>query len=72
MKTLRVKCDPDGISKAITIIQKGGTVVFPTDTVYGIGCNPYNKEAVKKIYKIKSSTFRLCVQCYQKKPPWIY
>ena len=29
-------------------------IVFPTDTVYGIGCNPYNQTAIKKVYKIKS------------------
>lgn len=54
MKTLRVKCDPDGINIAIATIQKGGTVVFPTDTVYGIGCDPYNQNAVKSIYQIKN------------------
>lgn len=54
MKTLRVKCDPDGINIAIATIQKGGIVVFPTDTVYGIGCDPYNQNAVKSIYQIKN------------------
>ena len=29
-------------------------MIFPTDTVYGIGCDPYNKEAVEKIYRIKN------------------
>ena len=54
MKTLRVKCNPDGINLAIKTIENGGTVVFPTDTVYGIGCDPYNIKAVEKIYKIKN------------------
>ena len=54
MKTLRVKCDSQGIDKAITTIKNGGTVVFPTDTVYGIGCDPYNEKAVKSIYQIKN------------------
>jgi len=49
-----VNCDKEGIKKASQIINEGGIVVFPTDTVYGIGCNPYNINAVKKIYKIKS------------------
>ena len=49
-----MNCDKDGIKKASQIINEGGIVVFPTDTVYGIGCNPYNINAVKKIYKIKS------------------
>jgi L-threonylcarbamoyladenylate synthase len=48
-----VNCDKEGIKKASQIINEGGIAVFPTDTVYGIGCNPYNINAVKKIYKIK-------------------
>lgn len=51
---MKVKCNKEGIVKASKIIKSGGIVIFPTDTVYGIGCNPYNKEAVQKIYKIKS------------------
>jgi len=53
-KTLRVSCDKSGIEKATQIINKGGIVIFPTDTVYGIGCNPYNKASVEKIFEIKS------------------
>jgi L-threonylcarbamoyladenylate synthase len=49
-----VNCDKEGIEKAANIINHGGIAVFPTDTVYGIGCNPYNKTSVEKIYKIKS------------------
>lgn len=51
---LKVNCDKEGIKVASEIINNGGIVVFPTDTVYGIGCDPYNKTAVEKIYKIKS------------------
>ena len=51
---LKVNCNKEGIEKASQIINQGGIVIFPTDTVYGIGCNPYNKESVEKIYKIKS------------------
>lgn len=46
-------CGDAGIKAAYDIIQKGGIVVFPTDTVYGIGCDPRNQDAVNKIYKIK-------------------
>jgi len=53
---LEVDCENKGIEKIAQIIEKGGIVVFPTDTVYGIGCNPYNENAVKKIYEIKSRT----------------
>ncbi len=51
---LRVSCDKKGIENASQIINQGGIAIFPTDTVYGIGCNPYNKDSVKKIYEIKS------------------
>ena len=51
---MKVNCDKEGIEKASQIINQGGIAVFPTDTVYGIGCNPYNKDSVRKIYEIKS------------------
>ena len=51
---LKVNCDKEGIEKASQIINQGGIAIFPTDTVYGIGCNPYNSDAVRKIYEIKS------------------
>ena len=57
MKNLKVKCTPEGIKKAIKVIQSGGIVIFPTDTVYGIGCDPFNKSAVKKIYQIKKREY---------------
>ncbi len=54
IKILKVECNEEGIEKTSQIIKEGGIVVFPTDTVYGIGCNPYNENSVKKIYEIKS------------------
>ncbi len=51
---LHVACDSKGISQVVKIIKKGGIVVFPTDTVYGIGGDPFNKNSVKSIFKIKN------------------
>ena len=51
---MKVNCNDDGIRKSVEIIENGGVIIFPTDTVYGIGCNPYDANAVKKIYQIKS------------------
>lgn len=51
---MRVSCDSDGVKEASRILAEGGVVVFPTDTVYGIGCNPFDRNAVKRIYKIKN------------------
>lgn len=48
-----VACDPDGIKLAAITVKKGGLVVFPTDTVYGIGCDPRNQKAIEAIYRIK-------------------
>jgi len=48
-----VTCNPTGIKLAIDAVKKGGLVVFPTDTVYGIGCDPRNPKAVDAIYGIK-------------------
>jgi len=41
------------IDKAAQILEEGGLVVFPTETVYGLGANASRAEAVSKIYKIK-------------------
>jgi len=41
------------ISRCASIIKEGGVVVFPTDTIYGIGCDPYNDFSVARIFKIK-------------------
>lgn len=41
------------IHKAIEILKAGGIILYPTDTVWGIGCDATNKEAVQKIYDLK-------------------
>ena len=41
------------LAKAIAALKSGGIVAFPTDTVYGIAAMPFNKKAVRKLYKIK-------------------
>ena len=43
----------DEIKKACEIMQKGGVILYPTDTVWGIGCDATNEEAVKRVYEIK-------------------
>lgn len=39
--------------EAARVVFGGGTVIFPTDTVYGIGCDPYDADAIAKIYGSK-------------------
>ena len=41
------------INKAVAILKKGGVIIYPTDTFYGIGCDIMNKKAIEKIYQIK-------------------
>lgn len=50
---MMVPCDEEGIRRASAIVKKGGTIIFPTDTVYGLGCDPFNLQAVQAIYRIK-------------------
>ncbi|MBE7049351.1 MAG: threonylcarbamoyl-AMP synthase [Ruminococcaceae bacterium] len=44
---------PDNISEAAECIKNGGTVVFPTETVYGLGGDAFNEKAIDKIYNAK-------------------
>lgn len=41
------------IEKAVKVMKNGGIILYPTDTVWGIGCDALNAKAVEKIYKIK-------------------
>ena len=41
------------ISKVVQVLKDGGVVAYPTDTIYGIGCDIFNKRAMEKIYRIK-------------------
>ena len=41
------------VHNAYEIIKEGGIILYPTDTVWGIGCDATNAEAVAKIYKLK-------------------
>ena len=43
----------DDIKKALEVLKGGGVILYPTDTVWGIGCDATNPEAVKRIYEIK-------------------
>jgi len=43
----------DDIKQAVEVMRQGGVILYPTDTVWGIGCDATNEEAVKRIYSIK-------------------
>ena len=41
------------VRNAVEVMRKGGVILYPTDTVWGIGCDATNPEAVKKVFEIK-------------------
>ncbi len=43
----------EDIKKAIEVLNKGGVILYPTDTIWGIGCDATNEEAVRRVYEIK-------------------
>lgn len=45
--------DPRQIKKAVEFLKNGGIIVYPTDTVYALGCDVYNKKALEKLCLIK-------------------
>lgn len=43
------------IAEAVRVLREGGVILYPTDTVWGLGCDATNAEAVDKIYRLKQS-----------------
>jgi len=43
----------DEVAKALNVLQQGGIILYPTDTIWGIGCDATNTEAIKKIFALK-------------------
>ena len=43
----------EDIRKACEVMEKGGIILYPTDTIWGIGCDATNEEAVRRVYEIK-------------------
>jgi L-threonylcarbamoyladenylate synthase len=41
------------VQRAIEVLRAGGTILYPTDTIWGIGCDATNSRAVEKVYKLK-------------------
>ena len=43
----------DDLKEACRVLQAGGLILYPTDTIWGIGCDATNEEAVRKVYELK-------------------
>lgn len=41
------------VERALEVLKRGGTVLYPTDTIWGIGCDALNEEAIRQVYRIK-------------------
>ncbi len=53
----------DQILHAVNILKRGGVIVYPTDTIYGLAADIYNKEAILKIFKIKKVSKQKLLSC---------
>lgn len=53
LKTSNSAPDKNVIDEAIDVLANGGVIIYPTDTVYGLGANIFNNKAVRKVFKIK-------------------
>lgn len=51
------------ISNALQVLKDGGLILYPTDTVWGIGCDATNAEAVEKVYKLKARNDQKALIC---------
>lgn len=57
LKTSIDKVDENVISKAINVLADGGVILYPTDTVYGLGANIFDNSAVRRVFEIKNRSF---------------
>lgn len=53
----------DDIRNAVEVMRKGGVILYPTDTVWGIGCDATNAEAVARVYEIKKRSDSKALIC---------
>lgn len=60
------------IHNAYEIIKEGGIILYPTDTVWGIGCDASNEEAVAKIYALKNREESKSMICLMNSEKMVY
>ena len=53
MKKKLVKYQDSDIDQAVKVLQQGGVIAYPTEAVYGLGCDPKNLVAITKLLKLK-------------------
>lgn len=57
LKTNQNEVDKNVIDEAVKVLADGGVILYPTDTVYGLGVNIFNRKAVRKVYNIKKRSY---------------
>lgn len=58
----------DEVNKAVEVMRQGGTILYPTDTVWGIGCDATNEEAVRRVFAIKRRSDSKALICLVDSP----
>ena len=53
MPSKLVEASRGALREAAEVVRRGGLIIYPTDTVYGLGCDPLNPEAVEKVFQAK-------------------
>ncbi len=48
-----MRYEKDDLEKALACLKEGGIILYPTDTVWGLGCNAYDEKAIEKLYALK-------------------
>ncbi len=72
MKAKLIKINPDNpqqnkIDEVVQLLKKGGVIIYPTDTVYGIGCDIFNNKAVERVCRLRTinpAKINLSFICY--------
>ena len=70
----RIKEDNScSIKKATSVLKNGGIIAYPTDTIYGFGCDARNEKAIERLNKIKGRSAPMSVLCpsFQNVSSWI-
>jgi L-threonylcarbamoyladenylate synthase len=59
------------IEEAVRVIKGGGVVLYPSDTIYGLGCDPFNQRAVERLYELKQKKERKGFLVLVPNPSWV-
>lgn len=58
-----MRYDADDLRQAVNILRQGGIILYPTDTIWGIGCDATNAQAVNRIYQLKQRQDNKAMLC---------